>query len=254
MNSSETRRWSGRKSAAAPIYLPLLALMTLSVVFHFSQLDLNLQRVFWSPTNGWSFANHPLVQLLYRCGTWPAMLVGVTAAAAWVVLIVRKKWPQLRALCLFLVLVLIIGPGLLINAGFKDHFGRSRPVQVNQFGGTEPFRPLGQPGPRGSGKSFPSGHASMGFYWLALSVYFWSRQRNYAVGFAALGILHGTLMGLGRMAQGGHWASDVLWSAGFVYLTAWSLDYFLFRLPKAKSTAPSLSPVTATNSTNILAT
>jgi membrane-associated PAP2 superfamily phosphatase len=31
-------------------------------------------------------------------------------------------------------------------------------------------------------------------------------------------------MGLGRMIQGGHFASDVLWSAGFIYIGGLILD------------------------------
>ena len=252
--ASSRSRTAGCGRPIPPIWLPLVVLLGLSVIFHFTQLDLNLQRLLWSPTGGWVLANYPGVQFLYRCGTWPAMLVGIGAAALWMASMVTGKWPQHRPLCLFLVLVLIIGPGLLINAVFKDHFGRSRPVQVSQFGGEQQFQPLGEPGPKGSGKSFPSGHASTGFYWVALSVYFWPRQRNVAYAFAALGILHGTLMGLGRMAQGGHWPSDILWSAGFVYLTGWLLHYFLFRSPKAQSTQSALTPVPATDATNILAT
>ncbi len=30
------------------------------------------------------------------------------------------------------------------------------------------------------------------------------------------------------MAQGGHWFTDVLWSAGLVYLSGWALYYVLF--------------------------
>jgi len=251
---SDTAYQIERRGVTPPIWLPLAMLLGLSIVFHFTQVDLDLQRRFWSPTEGWRLANHPLVQFLYRCGTWPSVLVGTAAAITWIISLVTGRWTQLRRLCLFLVLVLIIGPGLLINAGFKDHFGRSRPVQVSQFGGNQAFRPLGEPGPKSSGKSFPSGHASTGFYWLALSVFFWSRERKLAYGFAALGILHGTLMGFGRMAQGGHWASDILWSAGLVYLTAWLLHYFFFHSSKVQSVQTHLPTVATPQNTNALAT
>jgi membrane-associated phospholipid phosphatase len=41
--------------------------------------------------------------------------------------------------------------------------------------------------------------------------------------------MHGLLMGLARMAQGGHWPSDILWSAGCIWLCAWGLNWLLSR-------------------------
>jgi membrane-associated PAP2 superfamily phosphatase len=67
----------------------------------------------------------------------------------------------------------------------------------------------------------------MGFYWLGLFIYFWDRKRGLAWTFGALGLLHGSIMGFGRMAQGGHWFTDVVWAAGFVYLSGWMIHHFL---------------------------
>ena len=217
---------------APPIWLPLILLVALSAVFRCSQIDLSLERLFWSSAEGWRLANNPLVQLLYHYGTWPAAIVGGVSALLWIGSAVTGRWRQTRAISLFLSMLLLIGPGLIINLIFKDHFGRPRPNQTQEFGGDLPYHPLGKLGTSGVGRSFPSGHASMGFYWLGLFVYFWDHRRNLAWRFGALGLLHGLLMGLGRMAQGGHWPSDVLWTAGFVYLTAWVLNHFLPRDPE----------------------
>ena len=40
-----------------------------------------------------------------------------------------------RRPALFLVLVAALGPGLLINVVFKDHYGRPRPREVQELGG-----------------------------------------------------------------------------------------------------------------------
>jgi len=229
-----------------PLWWPLAILGGLSLGFHFSQWDWRLEHWFWSPTAGWRFADQPFVQFLYHYGPWPALLVGVTAAVIWCGSMLSGRGRTLRPLSLFMTLVLIAGPGLLVNAGFKDHFGRPRPIQTRAFGGDQPFRPLGEPGPKGGGKSFPSGHASTGFYWLALAVYFWDRERAWAWAFGALGIGHGLLMGIGRMAQGKHWPSDVLWAAGMVYLTAWLLHQILFHRGRAPAPRPALTPVSIT--------
>jgi len=229
-----------------PIWLPLALLLGLSVFFRLDELDLKLQRLFWSPTDGWILEKNPVVQFLYHYGTWPALIFGGIATAVWIASYFTARWQPIRPLSLFLVLALVAGPGIMVNVVFKDHFGRSRPKQTHEFSGDQPFQQLGKPGFKGGGKSFPSGHASTGFYWLVLLVYFWDRQRTWAWTFGALGICHGLLMGLGRMAQGSHWASDVLWAAGFVYLTAWLLHHFLFRAPSAQLAQTSLAPASAT--------
>jgi membrane-associated PAP2 superfamily phosphatase len=125
---------------------------------------------------------------------------------------------------------LAVGPGLLVNASLKEHYGRPRPRQVTEFGGSKQFHPLGEPTWDGQGKSFPSGHASMGFFWFAPAIYFWPRCRRAARGLVGLALIHGGLIGFARMAQGAHWPSDVLWSAGIVYLSAWLL-YRMLNLP-----------------------
>jgi membrane-associated PAP2 superfamily phosphatase len=213
--------------ASAPLLLPLVVLVLGSLLLGWWDLDRRVQAWFFEPEQGWWLTSNPAVLLLYRYGTWPAIavasLAGVTWAGSWWV----RRWRGRRAVAGFLVWLILLGPWLLVNSVFKDYFGRPRPRQVVAYGGDLPYAPLGSPHWGGMGKSFPSGHAAMGFYWLGLFVFYWSRRRRLAWGFFGLGMLHGSLMGFGRLAQGGHWLSDVFWAAGFVYLTAWVLCRFL---------------------------
>jgi membrane-associated PAP2 superfamily phosphatase len=140
----------------------------------------------------------------------------LAALASWRISGSRRHCP----LGWFLALTLVLGPGLVTNSILKSHYGRPRPRQVRQFGGRFEFRPLGSPTFDATARSFPSGHASMGFYWLALAIWFWRRHRALAWGFVALAAVHGGITGMVRMVQGGHWFSDILWSAGCVYFTA----------------------------------
>lgn len=215
------------RSVRAPFWTPLALLFGASLIFWCTEIDETWMRHFWSPADGWLQKDHPLVQFLYRYGTWPALFVGVAGALVCLASWMTGRWSEWRPLGWFLALLLVLGPGLTVNVLFKDHFGRARPVQTQEFGGKESFSPLGLPGGSTGGKSFPCGHASMGFYWLGLFVYFWHRRRELAWAFCALGLLHGMVMGWGRLTQGGHWPSDVLWAAAFVYFTAWGLQ----RLP-----------------------
>jgi lipid A 4'-phosphatase len=129
--------------------------------------------------------------------------------------------------------VAVTGPMLLVNGVFKDHWGRARPSQVVEFGGTQQFTRAALPADQcPKNCSFVSGHASVGFYFLALA-FVWPRRR-------ALWLAAGTALGLGvglvRIVQGGHFLSDVLFAGIVVYLTARILHALMFRPPPASRT------------------
>lgn len=212
-----------------PILIPLLLLTAMSALALATDFDRTWASRCWSPTEGWRLNGAPFVQMLYHYGNLPALIVGIGGLAVWPVLLWKRRPRRQRVLALFLGLSLILGPGVVVNAVFKDHYGRPRPNQTVEFGGTLPYHRLFEPGTSGVGKSFPSGHASMGFYWLGLFVFLWEDRRKTAWTFAALGLVHGGLMGWGRTVQGGHWSSDILWSAGCVYLTCWTLNLLMCR-------------------------
>jgi lipid A 4'-phosphatase len=128
---------------------------------------------------------------------------------------------------LFMLALLAVGPGLVVNVVFKDHWGRARPRDVVEFGGTREFTPafvISDQCERNC--SFVSGHASLPFAFAALG--FLLRRRRWAVyaGAAAFG----GAVGMGRIAQGAHFLSDVLFSGIFVFLVAYLLAHFAFRL------------------------
>ncbi len=136
----------------------------------------------------------------------------------------RPLWRFDRKALLFVALSTALGPGLLANAVLKDHWGRARPSQVEAFGGAHRFTPAPLPAaecPRNC--SFVSGHAALGFSLVAFAFLLppgRSRRRGAA---AALGF--GALVGLVRIAQGGHFLSDVVW-AGLVVFGVTALLYW----------------------------
>lgn len=217
-----------------PVWVPMVLLLAGSLAIRFLNLDLIIQRWLWSVAIGWRFENTAVVDLLYRYGNLPGLIIGGSGLVVWIVSFLTPRLRSTRSLGAFLALALIIGPGLLVNAVLKEHYGRPRPREVVEFGGDRQFLPLGEPTFDGRGKSFPSGHASMGFFWFVPGLYFWSRRRRMAWGFFGLALLHGGLMGFGRLAQGAHWPSDILWSAGIVYLSSWILDRVLHFRPTSR--------------------
>lgn len=121
----------------------------------------------------------------------------------------------------YLVSSLIVGPGLLANSLFKEHWGRARPSTIVEFGGAKTFTPpLTISDQCASNCSFVSGHAAMAFWVIAFAFLAPPRYRTAAFA-AALG--YGMLVGLVRVAQGGHYLSDVLYAGALTTAVAWYL-------------------------------
>jgi membrane-associated phospholipid phosphatase len=107
----------------------------------------------------------------------------------------------------------------LINGVLKPCWNRPRPCNVTDFDGPQLFLPVWQRGHGETDSSFPSGHAAMGFCLMAPAFVCWRRRPVLAAAFVALGLCCGGVIGLARMVAGGHFPSDVLWSAGVIYFT-----------------------------------
>lgn len=225
-------RWLAWRHVAPPLVLPLALLLAATLVFRWTNLDLSLTGIFYSGTGQcWPFQQAQPWVSLYLWGEYPAAIFGFAGLA---VALVGGRWERLRPLRYggaFVGLFLLVGPGLVINVGFKDYWGRPRPFEVQQFGGHRPFVAVGDYGPeRIENSSFPSGHAAMGFYWMAPAFVLYRRYPRLARVVFAVGLLAGMEIGLGRVVQGRHFPSDIVWSAGVTYLTGWFLASLMFGL------------------------
>ena len=187
----------------------------------------------------WPVGDQQPWHLLYLLDRGPAIALGIAGlAAALIGGIYRERRSWVRP-GLFLVILLAIGPGLIVNVVFKDYWGRPRPREIVQFGGTKEFLQPWQKGIAHKGRSFPSGHSSAAFYLTAPFFVYRRRKPSTAAYWMAGGLLFGVLMSIARITQGGHFLSDNLWAWGMVHLTAVAL-YYLLRLDRdqASSAAP----------------
>lgn len=212
----------------------LLAAALAALFIGFPALDLKTAALFYR--HGTFFlAQNGFVQAIYY--SVPVAAVGVCAATflGLLYLLITKKERLFqfgRKQLIFLLLAFILGPGVVVNYGLKNHWGRARPAQVTQFGGhkqfTRAFEITDQDRRNGS---FVCGHASVGFFFLTPGLLFSGRRRTLT--FLGAG-LYGTLIGWVRMAQGGHFLSDVVFAYVFVYLTSKLLYYVMFpqRVPR----------------------
>ncbi len=202
--------------------LPAVLLVAATAWLRWSDADLAIARRFFDPVRHWPVgAREPWRWFKYH-GTLPAWILSVGALAVVIVARVRPssraaRWRRRGAA---LALAMALGPGLVVNGGFKTHWPRPRPRDLVEFGGTRAFVPVWDRGEPASGASFPSGHAASAFY--LFTPFFFLRRRHPVAAFVALavGLAWGSMMGYARIAQGAHFLSDVVWSAGFDWYVA----------------------------------
>lgn len=158
-----------------------------------------------NPANhGFFWREFPAANGLHEAAQWGSRLLAAVLAILTVVGARRKA-------AAFLLVALLIGPGLITNLVLKDNWGRARPVQVQEFGGTSTYTPALQPTDQCDRNcSFVSGDGAVGFY---LHCIFYVvppawRRRAFAAGLIGGGVVFGGL----RVAMGAHFFSDVLWS------------------------------------------
>ncbi|MDR3087226.1 MAG: phosphatase PAP2 family protein [Azoarcus sp.] len=124
----------------------------------------------------------------------------------------------------FLAAALALGPGLVVDVVLKDYWGRARPSEVVEFGGQARFTPAFLPSDQG-GRSFVSGHASAGFFVAAFGFFGGSVARRR---WTLIGLAFGGIVGFGRITQGGHFLSDVVFAFYFTWFSVW-LVWVIFR-------------------------
>ena len=210
--------------------LPVIILVLATIAIAVTGADLKLSTLFCLDGK-WPIGDQQPWHLLYLLGRWPAFvlaLFGLAAALSGSIYKQRRSWIRPG---LFLVILLALGPGLIVNTIFKDYWGRPRPREVVQCGGTKEFLHPWQKGIAHNGRSFPSGHSSGAFYLSAPFFVFRRRKPRAAALWMTGGLVFGILMSVARIAQGGHFLSDTLWAWGMVHLVAVAL-YYLLRLDR----------------------
>jgi len=219
-------------------WLPQLVLLSLlalvgTLPFWLTDLDLRVSGRFFHPgaDDPWFQAQEPLWTFLYQLAPLLSALEMIGSLVVLVIGAYSARFSRLRLYAVFVIAVFALGPGLLVNEVFKEHWGRPRPHQLSAFGGTKAYLPPLMPGATSEGKSFPCGHSSVG-YALVAFVLIWLRRRPWLAA-AALGVslVIGSLLGVGRIVAGDHFLSDVIWSGVIVYAVALGLFYFVLRIP-----------------------
>ncbi len=213
-----------------PIAWPLGLIALFTVVFRCTKADIAISDLFYDhATQQWSWFFNTGCTLFYRRGIYPAFVLFGASVVLQIAGIIARRGNLYRA-GLFLSLLFIIGPGMIVNYGFKNHWGRPRPHQIKDFDGPMAFVPLGSPGISAHhNSSFPSGHAAVAFYLIGPAFLASPRRRGLGTKLMIAGLGFGGAMALVRVMQGGHFMSDVVWSAAIVYFTAVGLSVLILK-------------------------
>jgi len=205
-------------------------LLIISWIFSHWDLDRTIAARFYSSESGWFLKETNPWHWLYRYGTIPGIAFTLAALVGSVITRFRMPDSGWHRYFLLVVLTSILGAGLIVNGILKPYWGRPRPNQIRELGGQYQYRNALSPGIPGKGKSFPSGHATMGFIFVSL-IYFHRKSRVVAWIGGIGGMVYGTLISITRVVQGAHFVTDCIWSLGIIWMVASAMYYFVLKIP-----------------------
>jgi lipid A 4'-phosphatase len=201
----------------------------------YPDLDLRLASLFFNPeSKRFLQFHHPWMMDVRDATMWLVTAMVLVPVGAFAL---KALWPRRPLLVparaiLFLSLTMALGPGLVVNAGLKENWNRSRPVDVPQLAGSEKFTPWWDV--RGGCEkncSFVSGDSAGAFWTLAPAALAPPQWRPVAYAGA---LAFGSFVGLLRMAFGGHFFTDVIFSGVFVFLVIWLVHGLIYRWPRTR--------------------
>ena len=218
--------------------LLVVAIVAALVFTVFPDIDLWMSGLFFRSDGAFYLKDAWWAVAIYESIPVVAITVGAGSLLLLIHNLARKGQvgPFSNRFLLFMLAALAVGPGLVVNAGFKDNWGRARPRDVTEFSGQRRFTPALQPTDQCDRNcSFVAGHPSVMFWLAAIGFVAAARKRRYLI-FAAAASL-GLVVGFGRIVQGGHFLSDVVFSGIAVFAVVWVLATCVFRLDENRDPA-----------------
>jgi len=219
------------------IALAIAAVTGLAFGFY-PQLDLRVAQHFHdyidTRHNAFAWRINPSLMLARNVGLWVDTVLVAPAVAALVVKLIfpsRKMFIAGHAV-VFLIATLVLAPGLMVNVVLKDHWGRPRPIDVTEFGGSQHFVPWwNRYGDCPNNCSFVSGDVAGAFWTIAPAALAPPQYRALAYG-AALAL--GTGMAAIRVMAGAHFVSDVVFAGVLTFLIIWLMYALVYRCPRTR--------------------
>ncbi|MBZ4683372.1 MAG: phosphoesterase PA-phosphatase related [Fusobacteriales bacterium] len=240
------------------IIFPIILAVLLTIPFYVTDLDIAWQKLFYKEGK-WYLDNLKIVKFFYNYGPVPGILSALIGVVFYILSFFISSFRDYRKIALFVFLYMLVGSGIIVNAIFKEYWGRPRPRQIVEFGGEANYIPPVKKGKlvlseksekmletkqgavgwdkfrdlykiKGKYNSFPAGHASVGFF--MMFPFFYVKKRKTRLFWLYFGIIYGLIMGIGRNIQGGHFLSDVIWAGFMMYFTGIAF-YYIFGFDKS---------------------
>ena len=223
-NNKNTEQVSEKSNISTWLSFSIFVLVSLFFYF-FPEVDMWMASLFYDPEQGFYLKETPLVEITYDIFKHlPKLLLPVMFI--FLLMGIKSTYCRIRRhLCLFALVTLLVGPGIIVHNVFKDQWDRARPRHLVEFGGDKQFTPawvISDQCERNC--SFVSGHAAMGFYAMILGWLLSSRRWFY------IGLAVGAVVGFVRVIQGGHFISDSILAGFMVYWTIWAFAKWM-RIP-----------------------
>ncbi len=204
----------------------------------FPQLDLAVVRPFYEVADShhnmfaWRLSAH--LMLIHNIALKSGLVLVAPAVIALIgkLILPRRKMLIPGRATLFLIITMALGPGLLVNVVLKDYWGRPRPIDVAQFGGSQHFVAWWDPrGDCPSNCSFVSGDVAVAAWTFAPAALVPPPWRAVAYG-AALSLTLG--MAAIRMMAGAHFLTDTVFAGIFTFLIVWVAHGLIYRWPRTR--------------------
>jgi lipid A 4'-phosphatase len=219
------------------LVIALAIAAVVGVVFAvYPRLDIDISAFFYNrPINLFKVNAQAWVNHTRDAVRWITALIFAPAVLVLIgkVMMPKRRMPIGGRAALFLILTMALGPGVLTNLILKDHWGRARPIDITELGGDFRFTPWWDPrGNCPNNCSFVAGEPSGAFWTLAPAALAPPQWRALAYGAA---LAFGAAVGLLRIAGGGHFFTDVVFSGVFMFLLIWTTHGLLFRWPATRT-------------------
>ncbi len=229
LKSEPSHFYAPSRSASDPHTLvPLISaiIVTTAVSLLFlllPSIDIAVSDLFFQPGLGFPAASNVSLKLLRSLGLLSINAsIGVVVGMTLVRCLLPARWmPTMlfnirpRTL-IFLTATAALGPGLITNIIFKDHWGRARPIETTLFGGTHSFSlPWVISDGCTRNCSFVSGEGS-GVFWLVAILFVAPKRIRLPLALVTCAWV--SLISLNRIAFGGHFLSDVLIGWGLMLI------------------------------------
>ena len=142
----------------------------------------------------------------------------------------KSKVLRKKIILLGFIIGPIIGCGLIANMYFKDTWGRARPINIEEFGGSKIYTPpFFKSNQCERNCSWISGEASAAFSFLVGTVMI----RKNGI-FLFYNLIFGVFVIFARLSMGGHFLSDNLFAINFMIFLAYLYRFAIIQLYKRK--------------------